>query len=252
MALDDLVIGTDSLLINPIYALSITLGFVLIFLFPLTKDFGSAREKTQYYYLQLITLLGAIVGAKFAVIMGDALWPIRPFSDWPALLYSGRSIVGALLFGFLAAEVAKPLIGYTRPPNDRFAIVLPFSIAIGRIGCWFAGCCLGLPIESRHVESFGASLLLHPIPLYEMAFHLSIGTTMVFLYRQRRFKGQLFAMFMVAYGTFRFASEALRATEKAFYGLSAYQWFAVALILAGMVSYSLRRPDCQQEVFHGA
>ncbi len=252
MGLDDLVAGTDSFAINPIYALSITVGFILIFLFPLTKDFTSAHEKSQYYYLQIITLLGAIVGAKFAVVMGDALWPIRSFSDWPSLLYSGRSIVGALLFGFLAAEAAKPLMGYDRPPNDRFAIILPFSIAIGRIGCWFAGCCLGLPIESRHVASLVPALTLHPIPFYEMAFHLSIGMTMVLLYRQRRFSGQLFAIFMVAYGTFRFASEALRATEKVFYGLSAYQWFALALIVAGMISFSARRQIRRPENAYGA
>lgn len=252
MDLDDLVAGTDSFAINPIYAFSITVGFILIFLFPLTKDFTSAHEKSQYYYLQIITLLGAIVGAKFAVVMGDALWPIRSFSDWPSLLYSGRSIVGALLFGFLAAEAAKPLMGYERLPNDRFAIILPFSIAIGRIGCWFAGCCLGLPIESEHVASLVPSLTLHPIPFYEMAFHLSIGATMVLLYRQRRFSGQLFAIFMVAYGTFRFASEALRATDKAFYGLSAYQWFALALIVAGMISFSARRQIRQPENAYGA
>jgi len=250
--LDDLVVGADSLVINPIYALSISIGFAIIFLFPLTKDFTSPLEKTQYYYLQIITLLGAILGAKFAVVMGDAMWPIRAFSDWPSLLYSGRSIVGALLFGFLAAELAKPLMGYKRPPNDRFAILLPFSIAIGRVGCWFAGCCLGLPIESGHVEAIEPSLTLHPIPLYEMVFHISIGTTLVFLYRQRRFSGQLFAIFMVSYGTFRYASETLRATEKAFYGLSAYQWFALALILAGMVSYSARRQTRQPEASHGA
>ncbi len=250
--MDDLVVGADSIAINPIYALSITAGFAFIFLFPLTRDFTSPREKTQYYYLQLITLVGAVLGAKFAVLMGDALWPIRAFNDWPALLYSGRSIVGALLFGFLFAEAAKPLIGYRRPPNDRFAILLPFSIAIGRIGCWFAGCCLGLPIEAGSGNRSELAPLLHPIPLYEIAFHLTIGTMLVLLYRRRRFSGQLFAIFMVAYGTFRYVSETLRATEKAFFGLSAYQWFAVALILAGMLSYSARRQNKKPETAYGA
>ena len=90
MDLDDLVSGATGIVINPIYVLSVTAGFAFVFLFPLTKDFKNPLEKTQYYYLQLITLLGAIIGAKFAVLMGDALWPIHGFSDWPALLYSGR------------------------------------------------------------------------------------------------------------------------------------------------------------------
>ena len=250
--MDDLVIGATSVTINPIYVLSITTGFALIFLFPLTKDFDSRREKTQYYYLQLITLLGAVIGAKFDVLMGDGLWPVRPFDDWSALLYSGRSIVGALLFGFLAAEIAKPMIGYKRPPNDRFAILLPFSIAIGRVGCWFAGCCLGLPIASWGDNTANGLPYLHPIPLYEIAFHTTIGLVLVGLYRRGRFKGQLFALFMIAYGSFRYATEILRATEKAFYGLSAYQWFALALILAGMASYSARRPARLTENAHGA
>lgn len=250
--MDDLVIGATSVVVNPIYVLSITAGFVFIFLFPLTKDFTTQREKTQYYFLQLITLLGAVVGAKVAVLMGDGLWPIKPFSDWLALLYSGRSIVGALLFGFLAAEIAKPMMGYRRPPNDRFAILLPFSIAMGRVGCWFAGCCLGLPIRSWSGVDANKLQHLHPIPLYEIAFHLTIGSTLVYLYRKGQFKGQLFAVFMVAYGTFRYASETLRVTEKAFFGLSAYQWFAAALILAGMVSYTARRPERLLENAHGA
>jgi prolipoprotein diacylglyceryltransferase len=57
---------------------------------------------------------------------------------------------------------------------------------------------------------------------------------------------------MIAYGSFRYASEILRATEKAFHGLSAYQWFALALILAGMASYAARRPARLTENAHGA
>ena len=248
--MDDLVTGSSGITIQPIYALSIAIGIAFIFLFPLTRDFESKREKSQYYYLQLITLLGAVVGAKLAVLMGDALWPIHAFDDWHAVLYSGRSIVGALLFGFIAAEIAKPIMDYRRPPNDRFAILLPFSIAMGRVGCWFAGCCLGLPL-SEVVKGAQQAPRLHPIAIYEIAFHVSIGATLVFLFRHGRFKGQLFALFMIAYGTFRFASETVRATEKAFYGLSAYQWLAAMLILAGMLSYSARRPAQAPEVSRG-
>src|SRR5450755_2082483 len=129
----------DSTDIHESYAALMLVGFALLFLFPATRHFTSARDRSRYYTMQMITAVGAVLGAKLAVLMGDALWPMRPFDDWRALLFSGKSIVGALLFGFIAVEVAKPLMRYDIPPNDRFAIVLPFSIGIGRIGCLIAG-----------------------------------------------------------------------------------------------------------------
>ena len=56
----DLVIGANNVVFNPIYVLSISAGFAFIFLFPLINDFTSTHEKTQYYFLQLITLPAAV------------------------------------------------------------------------------------------------------------------------------------------------------------------------------------------------
>ena len=128
------------------YAFMVLLGIALVLLVRPASAYSS-RERQQYYRLQAITLVGAILGAKLAVVMGDALWPLQPFHGWAELALSGRSIVGALLFGFIAAEVAKPLLHYKLPPNDRFAVVLPFSIATGRLGCWISGCCLGVEMH---------------------------------------------------------------------------------------------------------
>src|SRR5262245_16143597 len=89
---------------------------------PLTKHFPDPASKRRYYTMQMITAVCAVLGAKFAVVMGDALWPLRPFHDWEALLGSGRSVAGALLFGFIGVEIAKPLLRYDIPPNDRFAM----------------------------------------------------------------------------------------------------------------------------------
>jgi len=80
-------------------------------------------------------------GAKLSVLIGDYHWPWVTVEDWRNVLWSGRSITGALILGFLCAELAKPLIGYPMPPNDRFAALLPFTIATGRVGCLITGCC---------------------------------------------------------------------------------------------------------------
>jgi phosphatidylglycerol:prolipoprotein diacylglycerol transferase len=222
------------------YAGMVLLGIVLLLAFRPARHYSSA-DRAQYWRLQAITLVAALLGAKFAVLMGDALWPLRPFHEWEQLLLSGRSIVGALLFGFLAAEAAKPLLGYTLPPNDRFAILLPFSIATGRIGCWLTGCCLG--VESQGplavVGRDGVSRI--PAAPIEFVFHVAAGIALIVLWRRKLLAGRLFALYLVGYGTFRVASEFWRVTPKAFAGLSAYQWMALAMVVAGGVAMVLRR-----------
>jgi len=216
------------------------IGFALVLGFPLTKHMKESRDRRRYYILQAITLIGAAFGAKLAVLMGDALWPLKHFDDWMALLFSGRSIMGALLVGFLVAEAAKPLMAYKMPPNDRFAVVLPFSIGIGRFGCYLAGCCRGLPYDGPFTITYADGIARHPIAFYEMAFQLAAGLLLLHLYRQKILFGRLFALYLVLYGSFRFQTEYLRETEKAFFGYSAYQWFALAAVISGIVAIAVR------------
>lgn len=223
------------------YAPLILIG-VLIFLTFRPTTLYNKEQRSAYLRLQTITLLGALLGAKLAVLLGDALWPIYPIADWHQLFVSGRSIVGALLFGFLTAEACKPLLGYTLPPNDRFAVVLPFSIAIGRVGCWLSGCCLGVPMHNALAVIGRDGVPRFPAPLAELGFHAVTGIYLIALYRKRALAGRLFALYLVLYGIFRFGTEYLRVTEKAFAGFSAYQWLSLLMALAGIIALWLRRP----------
>ena len=226
--------------IHESYALLMVASVVLLFAAPTTRHFTRAEDRGRYYTMQAITALGAVAGAKLGVVFGDALWPLRPFDDWSALLSSGRSIAGALLFGFLAVEAAKPLLRYDLPPNDRFAVALPFSIAIGRIGCLVAGCCRGAPHDGVLAVAYDDGVLRHPAQLYEALFQLVAGYALLVLWRRKMLFGRLFALYLASYGAFRFATEFIRDTAKPFSGLSAYQWMAIAMILAGSTAIYLR------------
>lgn len=215
-------------------------SIALVLAFPATAHFVRAEDKRRYYTMQAITVAGALFGAKLAVLMGDALWPMVPYDDWADLAASGRSIVGALLFGFLAVEAAKPILNYDIPPNDRFAVVLPFSIGIGRLGCLVAGCCRGLPWEGPLAVAYDDHILRHPAQLYEALFHFAAGWALLRLWRRQALFGRLFALYLCAYGVFRFFSEFLRETAKPYYGLSAYQWMSIAMIVAGGVALYVR------------
>ncbi len=215
-------------------------SIALLFAFPTTKHFTSRYDRGRYYTMQAITALGAAAGAKLGVLFGDALWPLRPFDDWSALLVSGRSIAGALLFGFVAVEVAKPLLRYDIPPNDRFAVALPFSIALGRLGCLVAGCCRGAPYDGPLAIAYDDGVLRHPAQLYEVIFQLAAGWALLALYRRNLFFGRLFALYLAAYGVFRFGTEFIRDTLKPFGGLSAYQLMSIGMVVAGTAAIVLR------------
>src|SRR5262245_26589974 len=92
---------------------------------------GSAKTirreaRGRYWILQAITLAGAVIGAKLAMLGNDYGWSIEPRD----LLFSGKSIVGGLLGGFIAAEIAKGPLNYRERPNDWFAVKLLLSILI--------------------------------------------------------------------------------------------------------------------------
>jgi phosphatidylglycerol---prolipoprotein diacylglyceryl transferase len=222
------------------YAGMMLIAILAVLMFRVTKDFATAAERRVYYTLQSFTLIGALLGAKLAVLMGDALWPLEPFDHWWELVWSGRSIVGALLVGFVVAEIAKPLLHYRLPPNDRFAIVLPISIALGRVGCILAGCCRGIEHNGWLAVEGPDGVARYAVPQLEIAFHLAAAGLLWRLYRSGAQRGKLFALYVAAYGLFRFVTEFIRDTEKAFYGLSAYQWFAAGLLVFG-AAYAYRR-----------
>jgi len=90
--------------------------------------------------------------------------------------------------------------------------VLMFAHALGRVGCFLAGCCYGVGSSFLHDR--------HPVQLYEA---VSLVVLAYFFYRLLRKKGNeilVFALYFISYGTIRFALEFLRDDKiRGFVGL---------------------------------
>jgi phosphatidylglycerol:prolipoprotein diacylglycerol transferase len=231
-------------LLVPAYVVPVGLSLLLALSFPVTGHIRNKSQKSQYYFLQGITLLGAIFGAKISVLFGDYHWPWAPINDWRQVLWSGRSITGALIFGFLFAETAKPMIGYAMPPNDRFATLLPFTIGIGRIGCLIAGCCGGLPYDGWCALRTADGVSRYPTQAIEVIFQFTVGALFILLLKRQILFGRLFSLYLVIYGVFRFLTEFIRDTPKFFGGFSGYQVIAVFMVLLG-AGFLLKRTIAQ-------
>lgn len=233
--MDELLEGFE-----PAYGLPVLAGIALAIFFPSSRAFARPEERRAYRIIQVFTLLGAVVGAKLAVLFGDLGWPMEPLESPRQIVFSGRSITGGLIGGFLTAELMKPILRYRLPPNDRFAAVLPFSVAIGRVGCLFAGCCRGTAWDGPWAIADAEGVLRHPAPLYELLFSLAAGAVLVLLLRRGVLAGRLFAVYLMAYGVFRFFVELVRDTPDAAWGLSGYQLLALAMLPMGL--FGLLRP----------
>ncbi len=233
------------------YALPVLLGLFVLFAFPLTRHMREASDRRRYWIVQACVLFGALAGAKVVALMGDYRWPWVPLAGGlQGFLNSGRSIVGGLLGGWAAGEIARPLAGYRLPPNDRFAAVLPFSIAIGRVGCHLTGCCAGLPHRGALSVIDHEGVSRYPTQLMEVAFQLTTGVVFMALVRRRVLHARLFSVYLALYGTYRFATEFIRDTPRAVAGLSVYQVLCVPMIALGigLTVWRTLRPPPMPEV----
>jgi phosphatidylglycerol:prolipoprotein diacylglycerol transferase len=129
-------------------------------------------------------------------------------------------------------------------------MILPFSIGIGRVGCLLVGCCRGIPWDGPLAIAYSDNVWRHPAQAYEIVFHISMGLLLRALWRRQILFGRHFALYLAAYGVFRYFTEFLRETPKAFAGLSAYQWLALAMIAAGAIalaSRTIRQPPSWEQ-----
>jgi phosphatidylglycerol:prolipoprotein diacylglycerol transferase len=111
---------------------------------------------------------------------------------------------------------------------DAIAPYIGLAVFFGRIGCYIRGCCIGL-----HTTLFLQGR--HPWQLYDAANGL---LTLIILSRwKRRFKGELFAVYVASYSSIRFLLEYLRDDYRVgwlTYSQLAYGMFAlIAMIYIG-------------------
>ncbi len=142
---------------------------------------------------------------------------------------------------------------------DMAGISVALGLGFGRMGCHLAGCCFGatstvpwsvvFPGHSPASESqwklglLGSpaepSLAVHPTQLYESAGSLAISAfLLLYLHARKRYDGQVFLAFVVAYAVLRFLLELVRADDRGgLFGLSTSQLIGVGLVAAALVAH---------------
>ncbi len=239
----------------PTYGFLMATGF-LSALFLLRKRaprFGLSPDDAAD--LGVWVLLAGLVGAKLLLLIVE--WKRFNLLEGRSLLELLRS--GGVFYGGLIGAIVAAVVFLRIRRLDFWAVAdavapsIALGQAIGRLGCFAAGCCWGKechlpwaitftnPIAEQNV-GVPLGVPLHPTQLYE-----AIGTLLLFglllLFEKRRFSGETFARYVIGYALLRGAIELFRGDPRGeVFGLmSTSQFIALCGLLVGVAILVWRR-----------
>ncbi len=235
------------------YGIMIALGATLAYFYAsrvAKKELGIEPEIIQA--LARWVIIAAFVGGKLFYYFES---PAYYFGEPANMLKNFRT--GFVFYGSLIFAIPT-VIWYFRkqklpfwPMMDIIAITGCIVHVCGRMGCFFAGCCYGLPTDLPWGITFTDELAqakplhtaLHPTQLYEVFLISSILITLWMLKRYNRFKGRLFFVYIVLYATGRSITEIFRGDIRRGFiidgVLSHSQLISILLILSTIAAYFL-------------
>ncbi|MFA6636055.1 MAG: prolipoprotein diacylglyceryl transferase [Candidatus Omnitrophota bacterium] len=189
-------------------------------------------------------IIGALLGGRaLFVVLNLGSYLSRPAAIFD-LSEGGMAFQGALILGLLfgAGLSAKRGISFWKI-SDILAPYLALAHSMGRIGCFFNGCCYGLPTNCYMSVTFpGESIQRIPVQLYSSAGLLGIFVILLRLRRKKTFDGYLFAAYLMAYGIFRIFMDNFRGDELVrVYGFTLAQVISAGIFIAGVVIYAFRK-----------
>jgi prolipoprotein diacylglyceryltransferase len=213
---------------GPYFNLFYNLAFAIALLILLYEGYVRKFPMMKWVLLLLISKIFIIMGSKLITYSS---------ADWNYLLTNlslpattDKSMFGSLIFGTISLIAGKYLLGFRRNFIDAFALVLPLTLGIMRVGCFLTGCCFGriseLPWAVQypantlpHFHQFEDGLLtymdyvslpVHPVQLYELI--LLAAAVFILVRFRNRFKrpGSLLILSLILLLVVRFFIEFFR------------------------------------------
>ena len=240
-----------------VFAIAIIVGFYITSRTAESKGLNSAKV----HYISFFTILGALLGARiYYELFHHGYHGFSSYftlSFWRGGTGSSGVWIGALVAVYVATLVSKVnLWKYL----DSSTVAVAFAIFIGRMGCFFKGCCFGTPtnlpwavsyppdshafrtqIEHLFIDQTAEfTLPVHPVQLYEASYSLLLLIITVIFFRRYRFDGQAFLLLAILYSIGRFFFEFIRGDNRPFlFGVSVPQWIYLSILLLALSSYLL-------------
>lgn len=196
-------------------------------------------------------IVGGIAGGRILYVMSywREQFAAKPFPEIFMVQHGGLVFYGGLI-GAIAA--AMTYLKLKKLSVWKMADILAPSIALGyafgRIGCLMNGCCYGRPCDLPWAIHFPADhathgVGVHPTEIYDSLLNLGFYGFLAWLYRRRKFDGQVFAIYLIGYALLRSFVEYFRGDYPIYYGgwATPAQLVSVGILAVGLLLLFLLR-----------
>lgn len=210
------LIGTVDLVL-PTYGVLFALGALAAWYWFMSRGRRLGIPDDVLFNLGFWSIVAGLVGAKLALIAVD--W--RYYFENPVEILGTLRSAGVLLGGVVAGAIV--FLVFARRHGlpvaklaDAAAAPVALGQAIGRLGCFAAGCCYGVPAAAGNPFAItfrnpGAhahtdvplGVPLVPIQLVQMASDLALAATLTVLWRRSRTPGTTAWAYVALYGLTR-------------------------------------------------
>jgi phosphatidylglycerol:prolipoprotein diacylglycerol transferase len=223
----DLPVLGETHLFLPTYGLLFASGVLVAWVWFMRRAVGMKLDPDRAFNLTFYALLAGLIGAKLTLVVVD--WEYY-LSD-PANIFGIIRAAGVLMGGVLAGAATFSLYAWrTGLPVLELgdAIVAPLALAqaIGRLGCFAAGCCYGVETDGWCAVTFtdpaalaqtGVKLNVPLVPtqLIQMLNDLTLAVLLAWLWRRRlRPPGTVFWIYVLLYSVTRGTIEIWRGDSQ--------------------------------------
>ncbi|MCD6228047.1 MAG: prolipoprotein diacylglyceryl transferase [Candidatus Omnitrophica bacterium] len=229
------------------YGVLVFLGVVAGYFFSLVQVKKEGIDKKDFSDIVFWSLIWGFIGARIFYILLNFKFFLRdPLGI--GLSRAGFVFYGGVFFGLGAFYIL------TRKRNldflklaDILVLALLLGHAIGRIGCFSYGCCYGKPTSSwigiKFPPSSPAGSLGTKVIPTQLISSLALLCIFLVLWSKRKktsFKGEIFSLYFILYGIFRFIIEFYRGDPRSYLGkFSMFQIISLGMIVIGALLWLL-------------
>ncbi len=243
----------------PTYGVALAIAYLTGIWLLRRKAMAAGLSEQKILDLSLYILAAAILGAKLLLVIVEWRHYTANPRDLIGVLRSGGVFYGGLI---AATAVAIWYMRKHRLPawriTDMGAPSIALGEAIGRWGCFAAGCCYGKPTDGpfrvTFTNPFAHEAVGTPlnVPLHPTQIYLSLNALLIFLllqwaYRRKTFDGEVFWLYVLLYAITRGILETWRGdfvrgfVVPGLLSTSQFIGLLAALLATAMLFYLSRR-----------